>query len=230
MSERAPKKEKEFSIEESKRIEFLIHLFENGLNSENIIAYHGTSIQAIDQIIRGGVLRGSRYDDKYSDPKGHLYVFPTLDYLKQYSPEYKIAFPEEYSKLEERAGGYAGDRAREYYLAEKLGIDMVSESGRDDLDEILFAGLTSELRQKYFAGGQLSEPEKLFKEMETRKGVVLGLHKDLLEKYQIKHDGKQQDDGWYIDVKNGLDYKLLCGIEPLGQVEWDFFTDLKKKL
>ncbi|MEI6280877.1 MAG: hypothetical protein WCP17_02670 [bacterium] len=66
---------------------------------------------------------------------------------------------------------------------------------------------------------------KVAERMQTQAGFVFALDKKILKEYEIK--GGDQGSDLYINCPDGLDYKLISGLRPIGQKEKEFLVSLR---
>ncbi len=224
-----------------KALVFLLDLFEKGLdNKDEGIGYHGTSLEAIEQLLVSGKLIGRTTEDKLLRRYnlGDISFFP----VKTKFPEHPLfsTFLDD-DKIIGEAAGYAEDNARAHAFLKLVGLNNVPEMyehgkqvsfcswrfGREDY----FPFMKDEKESVHAflkRGVSICQIREAFLKTRHRKGVVLGLSEKILEFYEISGGDKGEGD-LVIKARGGLDYCFLCGLEPLGEEEWDFFERLQKQ-
>ncbi|OGF03629.1 MAG: hypothetical protein A3H14_02260 [Candidatus Doudnabacteria bacterium RIFCSPLOWO2_12_FULL_49_8] len=210
------------------RLKFLTDLFSRGLDSDSIIATHGTSLEVIQQAVKTGNIPGSTIKKSrrsFYHPPGCLYINLTPDAAQS------LGLP----KDQANSGGYGEDIAKRHYLLSKLGLDFsnsrYSSLATDLTGPFPDRTIDEALKQLKEMAPNLEKDqlEQLIREAESRKGVLLGLDKSIADQYQIQK-AEGDDDGWYIEIPNGMPINFLAGLEPQGQQEWDYFENLQKAL
>jgi len=208
--------------------------FSAGLNSSEIVAYHGTSIQALKRVMETGWqdsddVRG-RKNFPYHYRIGDIFVYPIDG--RAVLPFRMEMFTDE--KAQEEAGKYAQDIARDHWLGENLGIDPFQ--ARNDLfsGELIDDGDINFLRRVALAatGREYSWTEacRLYEKIKTKYGLVVGYSQKILddgEPLQVREgEGPEKH---AVRVKN-VDISSLVGIEPLDQESYDYFSSLEAEL
>lgn len=230
MNERWPGIEDERNPE-TERQRKLIELFERGLDDEDAIGYHGTSLESIEYLIRNGHLPGGTFENppKHEVQPGDFYFFPN----KAKFPEHPLAstFHDADTAID-KAAIYAQDIAEEHYLMKKLGLDFSNMKLRNAARWVT-EGYTvdSETCYRLLLAQGLSKGnlDRAIKEARGRKGVVLGLGPSMIEQH-LPMEGDKGHGDLKIHLPAGLDISFLSGLEPIGQQEWDFFEKLQQEL
>ena len=210
--------------------------FEVGRDSEEIVAYHGTSLEVLREIINAGIQIGSIFESNNSLKirKGDVFFYPI----------------KEKSKIEGELGAYdekmafyhasiAASRISEHsYILTRLGLPfdthlswMPNEMQGDSYWWGDFASNT------YFTEGEdykeimkyLSKVkgfsneyiDNIVREARKEKGVVIGYKKSIFD----RGEPLQGDDDYDIRVL-GVKIEDIIGIEPLDQESWDFLSSL----
>lgn len=230
-NEPRPNQEQEKSSEKTERIQFLVEAFEDGLNSPDIIGYHGTSIQTIEHIIKFGKLPGSE-NSKLSTSKEGVAEF-SIFYLgseqkdKVYSGLGKKFHKND--KLLGAAASYASTIAERHYFAEQLGLPAGTMVSFLDAN-ILREDYIPELIERFGV-----TKEQIYKAInatmnENPQGVVLGISSATLKNYEwLETTEGGEFAEVVIKIPEGFSYKQIAGIEPQGQGEYDYFTKLQEQ-
>lgn len=223
-------KEKDFGFEnpeaqKEERVKKLIDLFEMGLDSDDCIGYHGTSLEAIEFMIENGQLPGGKFGHIDSDDSW-LYFSPKEPMRDDYKGR-------GLDQLED-AKGYAEDIAQGHSLLKQLGLDIgnkdfeikarhLATNDPNDLND-------PDAEYNFFLGLGIEKKllDKSIKKARKQKGVVLGLSKKGLSDQTILPGDKGGED-MRVHVPNGLSIDFLSGLEPLGDEEWDYFEKLQEK-
>lgn len=230
-------------IERIKREEKLAALFEQGLDSPDIIALHGTSLEALSELIKSGRLPSGKTEGGV----GYLYFFRLdvpvpEDFLNGETPEENIQ------------GGvkmYAKDLAYEASLCRILGLDFnedrefleMLERIRSQHELRSIAGRGEELVEAHLLNGSKHQDiiagyiekygfpaiKSAFGESIERKGIIIGLNKEILNHNPQSAYQELDDEGWRINLPEGIPLEYISGLEPIGQPEYDFFIALQEK-
>jgi len=226
-------------LEQTEREKILVRLYQNGTNTSDCIAYHGTSLETIQFLITKGFIPGytafinnnpelPQHGDIYFMPRLGVFPFDKLPSLPNPSEsKNKKYYPK---KVEELFP--PDDIAKAHRFCSLLSLN-IAEYGYDAMfymDDYNGArtldGKDAEKRLKLlFTDEQLAFAEKMAKK---RKGVILGLKKDALEKYSLS----QGDLGSDIRLNGGLNgfpIDIFSGIKPSGKEEKAFLDALKAR-
>ena len=221
----------------------IYNAFSQGLDSEQIVAYHGTSLQTLKTIIETGKQSSDNLVELSQIPQHYR-----LGDVCMYPINGKATLPFVINLLEEEqalegAGIYAEVAAREHTLAEKLGLDpfkaryelfgnYIEEAGDDYIDcsistvnnVAFFSYLAYKATGRKY---ERTEILQLMKELEQVQGVVLGYSQQALDRGDPLPitEGGDEDSGVRL-VNVSID--SIMGIEVLDQVSWDFLNSLGK--
>jgi hypothetical protein len=213
-------------------------LFSKGLESnETALGYHGTSWEAIEELLRTGVLPASSSKNVSDDahPAGRVYFYP----LKEALPKHPLActFLEMHAIMK-NAGWYARSTARVHAFVRALDLDL-NDRSLNQLAGSLFLFDTTlpskisaliKLFSKNFAM-KLYESLKNFDKTDLeiqdalrlaneREGIVLSIRRNVVKAFEIADGDKNEGDVCLL-CPNGVPIKHISGIEPLGQYEYD---------
>ena len=201
-------------------------LMEMNLEGPNIVAYHGTSVEAIEMLAKTGKLLGTDWKHQLDDikvPTDYVYITPLKEKFKD-CPLYE--------KLKEREGGqiwssqecYAEFKAFVHYLTNNLGF-LPKDASLGDLDP---EGIRRVNVYKQELKKLVNEAEKhnisernlmnILKSSWKRKGVGIGLSEKILE-LPIEHDPECLGESLRIPVKTGLPIKYIGAIWPISDVD-----------
>lgn len=192
--------EKKKSLEYKRKI---AELFKIGLNSDDIYARHGTSIEAVFELAKSGKLPTS-----LSSEGDFFYV-----------PENAV-FEDPTESVSKRTEQYANTLAAEHYVQNQLPFKVKNESSfanmfdfEDELEKFI--------KEEAIPNGVKEEfVRRLVKEAsDKRKGVVITLSKSIAQNYKEVRGDDPED--MMITAKDGLPLKYITGIIPLGQYEQD---------
>ncbi len=210
------------------RIQKIVELFEIGLdNDEGSIGYHGTSLEALEFLIKEGYLPGGTGTNlKETDVQhGDLHFFPLKSKFASHAQV--GTFPDE-SEILDDVAIYAEGIAGEHYLLRKLNFDL-SDQKHGYMARIL-------ARRSYDLDYQEAYTQMLLEGVDKkvldaaiegaskRKGVVIALSMQLLETY-TPVDGDPGD--LKIHFPKGLDLNGISGIEPMSTDEYDYLDRLQ---
>ena len=208
----------------TKRENHLIDIFDLGLDGEDVIGYHGTSLESIEYLIENGHLPGATEDIILR--RGDLYFYPRKKMFQEHHLAHTFFDSEAIEKTEE----FASIIAQEHYLMKHLGLDMNDQSMRRLAKGMLLFDMEQE--EAYEELGKMGfSPEQLdeaLEQAEERSGIVLALDKKILQHFNPE-DGDENEGDLKINCPDGLDYSYFSGLKPISDQEWDFFENLRKK-
>jgi hypothetical protein len=219
--------------------EIIVALAEQGLNSERIIGYHGTSLEALQEALKTGSVRGAMKGEsqvgEMVDPEHSFFFFPIKEKFEGHPDVEKFRSDRESS---EGAEMYAQLLAGAHFLLKDIGMGITDKAAVEYAKSIILwegfafnfsANATDAI--EYFKGKGI-EKRDLMKRAERaakRKGVVLGINDTVKETYQLV-DPQQDEGDLSLQIPEGLPLNALAGVEPLSQEEWDFFMELQGEL
>ena len=206
------------------RIKHIVQLFETGLDSEDCVGYRGTSLESMEYIVNNGVLLGRLYG-----ASREIYFFPFKSKFQNHP--LRDTFPDEHDVIE-RTSQYAGQNAESHYLIRLLDLDI--ENAKDYVESLMLSEgdyFMDEILKKHpKLGFRRSNLLKIIHEAEKRKGFILGLNSKVLQSFKIMGSCDIKEGDLKIVCPNGLPYKYLSGIEPLGQEEWDYLVKIQNSI
>ena len=204
------------------------------------MGYHGISLETIKYALKHGVIPGAtiKTDEQNTHdfpPYGWIYFFPTLEGLPILSRREYTPSTEEEAITD--SSGYARDLAEAHYFLSTLNLPFDNPVARS---ASLF------LTNDYFPGDEESEEElrELFKlrpdlkrnhvenilreiKISQPKGFVLGLSRTCLDSEDVM--ALDLDSDQYelrMHIPNGLNFKFICSIKPMGSREQEFLNNL----
>ncbi len=205
----------------AERKKIIVELAAKDLNSPDIIAYHGLSIETLEYLINQGCLPG---DTVNSDPKniGNLFFFPR-----------------ETQNPIERAASVAGIIAQHHHASSKLELPIDNPDYHELLTGLWGNTFKPEDKEKFIQSDWVTGLKKIFEktkktedelfdallEAQDYRGFVVGLNKKTLTDFK-KNPGDSPED-FYINCPFGLDIKYLSALRPLGKKEQEFIESLK---
>ncbi len=222
--------------------QFIHSAFSTGRDASGLVAYHGTSLQVLKEIVRTGVQASSSTDPTYTSQMyrlGDVFIYPIKDLAVV--PFEMEMFDED--KAFEEASGYAEQIARYHGLAERLELDfgkardeifdslLNQSNGRFDSDEIMYAN-TASLFQ--YLAERVTQKEcsrresiKLMNTVAGLQGVVLGYSQrvlDLGSPLPTNENGSEKEAVRVLNVDIG---SIVC-VEPLDQETYNYLASLEK--
>ncbi len=215
------------NVLETTRLKKILELFAKGLDdSENCIGYHGTSTEAINYLLKNGYLAGRRdceAKDKNLPQKGDFYFMPIREHLSAFQ-EFKREEDKDPIKYAENYAHFIS--AGDYFLT-NLNLDITNQEYISFSRRFLFDDDPE--AEEFFLSKGFSKQllDSVAREAQKRKGVIIGIHKNALDKH-VPTYGDGGDDLRFSLPSEGLSYEYLSGIEPLGQEEWDYFIKIKE--
>ncbi len=246
-----------YSPEQKERMRYLLEIQKKDLSSPTLVGYHGTGLSVLKILIETGKLPGRSYKGDIADSgignKGDLHFYPRAagfpsDYDQSHLRDGLDVITKE--KAIKDASWYAGDLSERDIVIEIMGLDLNNPIHRDIINYFYFTDDKALLEKKiedmyddpsYFKEFLLVMKElkldkskmmniisQIKKELSVRKGIIFGFDRQFLDLYKIKSG---DDDGdFFINCPEGLDYKLLCGLRPLGEKEREFLANLRGKI
>lgn len=227
-------------IEREQRV---ARLFEEGLDAPDIIALHGSSLEAIQELIQTGRMPTGKTDGCI----GYIYVFR----LDQPVPEVFLAGETQEENIMGGARMYAGGLSFEASLVKSLQLDYMRDSSfleaMDDIrfryglkistnssvdltEEFLFnSPQYDEVLRQYIQKYGFEKIKTAFHEAFARKGIIIGLNQKVLELNPQSAYEEFNDEGWRINLPNGLSLDYISGLEPVGQIEYDYLENIQRK-
>lgn len=207
-------------------IERVITGFRAGLDRGSLI--HGTCLGALKIAIEQGALPPGRFDCI-----GRFYVLPLPSRINL--PARVENTPLDDSRALKSARGYANTAAAIELAQETLQLAAPSKDERAALSELVFG---ADLTQSSFhelhvfdslraRGIEFSHALACREATSNLKGggVTLSFSSDVVAAYGIE-EAPPPDDGHFLKVSTGISLRYLVGIEPHGDVEYDFLSRL----
>lgn len=214
--------------------------FKSGLDRDGIVAYHGTSQEVLEEILKNGFFPGSKFARKngqvYTHRKGDVFVFPIKG---RTNIKGSLSLYDNLTALKE-ARAYAKLNARTHYLLSKLG-SIDDFSGETDLSEkfcqisaryeneiSFYRGKIPEERkrlfiEKYFSKLELSKEEliNIIESAILRRGVVIGFSSNIFS------CGKPLNGDCNFDVRIiRPKIKDIIGVESYCDYSYNFLESL----
>ena len=166
------------------RIKHIVQLFETGLDSEDCVGYHGTSLESMEYIVNNGVLLGRLYG-----ASREIYFFPFKSKFQNHP--LRDTFPDEHDVIE-RTSQYAGQNAESHYLIRLLDLDI--ENAKDYVESLMLSEgdyFMDEILKKHpKLGFRRSNLLKIIHEAEILDHKMY-FSKKMLEEY-LRHAGFKQ--------------------------------------
>ena len=195
----------------------MYNAFSQGLDSFEIVAYHGTSLQALKRVIK----TGRQVNDNCTYRQGDIFVYPI-------SARAKLPFEREIcdeAEVLEGAKSYAENTARDHYLAEVLGIDLSVPTQVRGIFEGNIEDLRTSLHKITGKSYGWNEAVRLYEKIKQKRGIVLGYSQRIFERGEPMPD---PEEGMEMSVRVlHVDIESIIGIEPLDQESYDFLTSLE---
>ena len=173
-------------------------LFHTGLDSDDILAYHGTSVKTIEHLARTGRTPITGFT-------GNEFCFAMI--TEEHSKSHQLDHAMHYAEIV-GIRRYVLDKLP--FIAQERG-EIFSLEEEETMEAILQQGEQYNLTERHLF--------KLTKEAERNiKGIVITLSHKLKDNFKFLYD---TDESHRIIIPNGLNIDFISGIEPLGQYEWD---------
>ncbi|MBI3984672.1 MAG: hypothetical protein HY344_01865 [Candidatus Levybacteria bacterium] len=216
----------------------LVRLWERGLDKIDCVAYHHTSLEAIEYLIANGGIPGHTGPETHTSPKlpqpGDVFFIPRiLNFPFGRFPD--LWDPKDDSKLYSTdAGSFASQATEDLPIAHRfcslLGLD-ISRYGSAALcyvEDPKVLDFFDAVKLLYKAGLTDPQMDAATETAKTRKGIVVGLTRRALDKYPVSV-GDQGNDIRVSTGLYGLPASALSGIIPLGFEEIAFLESLRIK-
>ena len=217
--------------------------FESGLDAEDIVALHGTSIQVLKILLRKGVQPGTTYaKDNASEEcnnvrRGDIFVYPILGKTDVIAHKGNLTERAAYHSLR----GHNGILAVYHHFCEAVGWDLESlddvadtEQRRLEVHEFLSEYVTGQPFQEqdevtrdmmaYLQGIDYDQSriDDLVIEARKREGIILGYGS------RVFREGKPLPGNMDHDIRiQGVTIHDIIGIDPLDQEAYDFLEKLE---
>lgn len=202
-------------LEKGKFAKEVFQLSKIGLESEDIYAFHGTTIEAIQYLSQHGTMPHSQF-------------YGREFYYAQLNPKSRKEVDFDYESQLEHAEFYAEWNVWKYYVLERIGFVPSNMSGfmymeidgqgdrlyKEFLEEAAEHGISEETIRKLIEEAQNS-----------RKGVVVTLSKRVKKDFK---ETKVDTDQRSISAPSGLPIEYITGIEPLGEYERGILEEMGK--
>ncbi len=219
---------------QASRVAKVVQLFDRGLDlASTSLGFHGTSIQAIREIIRMGLLPPG-YDwagppDHEIEQSGLIYIVPTAEGIKgtKFEP-YKYLV--DWDPLGS-AKAYALRCGQAHFFLTELGCGLANHLLGETAYSITIRGLCEEHSGPFLEAGfshrQISEAWRKTQSSSV-EGVVLVLGREILDAHTVEQ-GRAEDQVPELKVMTtqGLELKYIKGIEPVGQYDYDYLNGLR---
>lgn len=219
-----------------------IYLLEEGFDEgeNNIALVHGTSVETVLYLFNSDILPASQ-NQKY---KGYIYFVPVKKAFKEYPFYKKIKKNNSLLEAEKLASFEAEINQKSSYLNKLIGedffmkLDGASEHKIKDFIDIIDYSMwdVKKLLKNYNRKNLCSFRNllKICNELDRCNGVILGVHKNILEnitedslKIDIEYKTYWLDepDSIKIYMPKGLESKFIQYICPCGEKEEDLIYD-----
>lgn len=212
--------------------------FQRGLDSQEIVALHGTSLFVLKEILRTGFQPGASYPNGLPIKwrrfrEGDVFVYPIKGRIgaEKYGEAYGFDYALKSAKV------YAEISAEVHDLSERLGLDI--SSAENETTKILTRIFTYNPEKSLPGKDPDREPAMRALEILVKRGI----NKDILEKAVVESRKKKGlvigysrgifDEGEPLPGDDDKDVRVrnvrigdIIGIEPLDQETYDFLEGL----
>lgn len=217
-------------------------LFAHGLESkETALGFHGTSWEAIEELLRTGALppSSSKNLKGVTHAAGRVYFHLTPQAL----PKHPLVhtFRKTHQEVIHEVEGYAEDIARTHAFMKALGLDLgdrsftdaraaASQMGRQRRIRSLerfFSDLNASHHYKRLRGLGITDEEirRALEIAATRNGIVLSIRRSVMDVFKIAEGDKDNGD-LSIVCPDGLPVEHISGLEPMGDFEYEQLDQL----
>ena len=204
-------------------------LLKSNLEGPKIVDYHGTSIEAIEQLAKTGKLLGTDVIHQVKDksiphiPTGYIYITPIKEKFKG-NKIYNTLVEDAQGRIFSDAECYAETKGFVHYLVKRLGFlpkeaDIVFLSAYKDRNSSFNRkGLSDLIKESHEHGVKDSTLKNIVEKAWKRKGVNIGLSNKIFE-IPIEEDPECIGEALRIPVKGGLPIKYIGAIWPISDVD-----------
>mgnify|MGYP001569768541 CR=1 FL=1 len=214
-------------------------LWTRGLDSDDVAAVHGTSIESLQSAFQAGVLPGATEPDPVMRPGAFYFMavnghfpfdkIPDLDGdIREYYEESDLGY------AVEDVSGYAEMAGTSHRLLTILGAPL-SSNATDAIRVITNYGkpkpINIDLRQSLpiilALAGSKEKLDQAVQDARGRKGIVLGIKPDIFEKYT-----PSVGDNYDLKIETGdegFPLEYISGILAIGEEEQQYFEELCRK-
>jgi|GEM_PF-5623824 len=210
-------------------------LFERGLDDKDIVGLHGTSIEALQQLIATGNLPTGDGPGN----EGYIYFYRP-DEVESGLNETSIESYAQIHAFEDRFAAILGlDRQRDdrFIVAVWHAVETCARGGAyPDLTEVnletlqaVSPGEYDRILEEYVQRIGIKPVMQAAADAVARNGVVIGL-KTSIERFQPESVRSIGDEGHRIRVPEGIPLADIAGLEPVGQYEYDYFVQLQERV
>lgn len=225
---------KNFNLIRKNNRERMRAAFQQGLDSSETVAVHGTSLYVVQKILRRGYQPGSDFNFHAEQKhlrirEGDVFVYPVK--FKTGVRGYKDALC--WEEAMRRAAASAKINAEVSYLCEQFKLKFttapVSLEGKNRMNQLAqltqpdYGGVHTEdifdfLRKKRYPTEHI---DKIVRKAEEKKGVLILYSEKVFER------GNPAPGEEGVDVRvQGVSIDSIVGIEPLDQEVYDFLDSL----
>ncbi len=233
-----PAAERETTLEERKQL--IRDALERGLENDDqeIVAFHGTSLETLHEVLRTGRFVGTTQNDTAHKIDGKsVPVFSVFALNSPTAREASHTDDEDFEMhLVKEARDYATTIAERHAFLRELGIPISERYNLLDLNDICFGRgdkciLDEDMCDEFIEKAGTRVPGvTLTKDQiraaiiraHTRKGVTLGFKKALFQDFPVYQVGKETNDESYeavIHCPEGIPLSYLIGVDPYTKEE-----------
>jgi hypothetical protein len=203
------------------RVAALLKTVRDGLsNKAQIVAYHGTSIETVKNLLRTGYLP----PDIRATKKG-FFVAPIVT-TKDSNGRTVRRFSDKAAIKTTGVFARSAARGAEFFRLLDLDHDSILKI-KAEFDNLWPITLADEDAISSFAHNLNMPIENVANALRSSRdhaGVTLALNKRIFEDFKTEADGQN---GIFVEVTSGLSLDYIVGIQPLGEEEWEFIEALE---
>jgi hypothetical protein len=193
-----------------------LHLLEEVSSQGCPVLVHGTSVEAVIELLSNGRLppsRGCKVLPDHHMNRGYLYFVPRKKSFVNHPLYDKIKIDLDGSALRNEVRHDAENNQGVDYLRQLFGYWPLGFNSDDftDLDGLQEEGVDIEKIEKYGL-------DRLESDLEKRKGVVIGINEKIFE-LKIEDGSDDPGEEVMIYLPEGLDIKYVHYICPMGELE-----------
>lgn len=237
------KNPREQEAKKMEREKALVRLFESEFDDEeHCIGYHGTSLEAIEYLIKNGGLPGNTMGGpgKLQNMPGTLNFFPIDErFQKQFAGKLVTLKEAGEDDPVHSIDKYAENAAFIHRALSILDLPISNPNFYSALLQ-LHGTLTamvdreSKLKEDLASAAKITGKSKkeimaAVNKAKARRGIVIGLHQKIIDSGLKIGLGDHDEGDLQIHLTAGLTPDLISGLDPLGKEELDFFLKLQKK-
>ena len=217
--------ERETILSPERRKERILELYKAGLDkTENTVGYHGTSVEALEFLIKNGNLAGAT--TLKDSQRRELHFFPVNGMEEMIPGLEEFGIDQAIKEVE----SYASMNAVQHFLIKSIGEKLDDKKMVEDYHNYGPINNKSSEIENYLLDRGLSDSQKqkLTRESLKLKGVIISLNRKILQG-NVELGSDVFKNSALVNIKGGVTLDMINGIHTEGEREKDFFRKLLEK-